>query len=228
MRFSMLICILTLCSCSFSQSKFSAFTGGIEFGIGANKFVDFNELTNYPNLEREWYKYKLQHFPIQFGFFTDKYINGSEYIELAIVYASRSVSRILVNSYTLNSWHITVPSGHLFCIDLPVKYYMKEIRIFKRQFKPFVGVIPSMVFAVDFSDEYYNIPGQYFNKTYLSLCTGLSFHKGISRFKLHLSTAVTSITKWKYKNEIQAVNEGYRGVIFPCEVLVVYGFVIGG
>lgn len=104
MRFSMLICILTLCACSFSQSRFSAFTGGIEFGIGANKFVDFNELTNYPNLEREWYKYKLHHFPIQFGFFTDKYINGSEYIELAIVYASRSVSRILVNSYTLHSW----------------------------------------------------------------------------------------------------------------------------
>ena len=36
------------------------------------------------------------------------------------------------------------------------------------------------------------------------------------------------ITKWKYKSEIQAVNEGYRGIIFPCEVLVVYGLMIGG
>jgi hypothetical protein len=225
MRVVFLLVALSFATCSYSQSKYSSFTGGVEFGLGASKFIDFNKETNYPNLENKWYLHKLSHISINFGFFAKKYISDTEYLEFGLLYANRSASRLLIYYYSQNGWSISVPTVSLFCVDLPIKYYRDGIRLFNHNMHPYVGIVSSMLFNIQMSKDYYDIPDQYYHKAYFSLCTGLSHQNGNGRLKIQLSSAVTSITKWKYKSEIQALNESYKGVIFPCEVMFVYGYI---
>lgn len=225
MRLPVLIITLAITSCSYSQSRYSGFIGGVEFGYGVSTIIDFNRETN----GLVWHSLLLNlpfHMPFQFGFFANKYVNNTDYLEYGLVYAKRGAAYIWQELYYPSGSLTILPSVNLYCVDIPIKFYKSGTKIFNETFHSYFGVIPSLLYSVEMSEMYYDISDKYYNNAYLSICTGISHQKGNRRLKMQLSTAVTSITKHRYKAEIQVQNDGYKGVIFPCEAMLIYGFVI--
>lgn len=195
-----------------AQNQYLPFFGGIELGLGYSTFIDFNSESNGVMLKA--IPHQLPFIPYQLGFVSAKYVNSSDYFELGIMFSKRSDS---FAKKSPDGW--SVPYFNLYCIDFPIKYYIDVKAKKSRPLYVYGGIIPSYIILPESGYYFPNDIELYLTSWYLSACSGVCLDKGMLRWKLHFSMAVTSITKRIHRSGFES-NTDYGESVYPFEALI--------
>ncbi|MCP4312956.1 MAG: hypothetical protein GY790_16975 [Bacteroidetes bacterium] len=208
-----LLIIMAIVSVSLSaQNQYMPFFGGFELGVGYSTFVDFNIESNGVMLKAV--PYQLPFLPYQLGFVSAKYVNPTDYFELGIMFSKRSDS---FAKKSTDGW--SVPYFNLYCIDFPIKYYTDVKIKSSRPLYVYGGIIPSWIILPESGYSFSNDIDMYLTDWYLSVCSGICYDKGMLRWKLHFSMAVTSITKGIFRSAFESSTD-YGMMVYPFEALI--------
>jgi hypothetical protein len=212
MKVILISLLLSISSFLISQTKYEPFSGGIELGVGVSTIIDFNPINNGIH---------FPYIPYQAGLFVTKYLHPEVYLEFGIK-AARHPSSFLHPPPKDDGYNALI----FYNIDLPTKVYKKILANLKGNIFGITGLIPSLIMFIDQGAYDENIiNNNYFRKFYLSPCIGAGFNKENLRFQMQFSSSIISTINPKYLADLRSENPMYKNRIYPCEIILLFGYV---